>query len=63
MEDFSVTDTLVGDKPAEGFDCAIGGYFVVRYPDWAPADRYAFDWDALENEDDPFQNFPYPATC
>jgi hypothetical protein len=60
-EDFSVTSTVVGDKPAEGFEDAIGGYFVVRYPHWVPADQYAFDWYALEREDDPFQNFPYPA--
>jgi hypothetical protein len=59
-EDFSLTDTLVGDKPAEGFEHAIGNYFVVRYPDdWPLAERYDFglDWCAPE---DPFQNFPYP---
>jgi hypothetical protein len=62
-EDFSLTSTLVGDKPAEDFEYAIGGYFVVRYPtNWAPAERYAFfDWDALQTEEDPFENFPYPA--
>jgi hypothetical protein len=58
-EDFSLTDTLVGDKPAEGFEYAIGNYFVVRYPDdWPLAERYDFglDWCLPE---DPFQNFPY----
>jgi hypothetical protein len=61
-EDFSLTDTLVGDKPAEGFEHAIGNYFVVRYPDdWPLAERYDLvDWHALEGKDDPFQNFPYP---
>jgi hypothetical protein len=53
-------------RPSDRFEYAIGGYFVLRYPDdWPIAEQYDFDWDALEGNDDPFQNFPYPyaATC
>lgn len=63
-EDFSGKDTLVVSKPAAGFEYAIGGYFVVRYPtDWPQEERYDFDWHALKGEDDPFQNFLYSAKC
>jgi hypothetical protein len=62
IEDF--TDTLFVDRPQDGFKHAIGGYFLVRYPDnWPLEERYDFmtEWyTSLTMETDPFQNFPYP---
>jgi hypothetical protein len=62
-EDFSGRDALVANKPADGFEHAIGEYFVVRYPDWPQAEQYDFVWDELKGEDDPFQNFLYTGMC
>jgi hypothetical protein len=58
-EDFSVTDTVVGNDPADGFRHAIGGYFVIRYPIMPIVEHYEFNWYALQREEDPFQNYPY----
>lgn len=45
----------------DGMDSAIGQYFRVAFPGWPTADRYEFDWHALEKSDpDPFQLFQYP---
>lgn len=47
--------------PPAGYDNAIGGYFLVKFPDNLPAaDRYDFDWDTLKTQADPFDNFPFP---
>jgi hypothetical protein len=41
--------------PEGGFDTALGGYFHVKFPtDWATADRYDFNWQALQKDPDPF---------
>lgn len=56
-EDFSGVDYLVAESGAgDGYETAVGGYFRVRFPtDWPVADRYDFNWQALEQEADPFQ--------
>jgi hypothetical protein len=42
--------------PDDGFEVAIGGYFLIQFPDnWPEADRYDFDWQKLKDEPDPFQ--------
>jgi hypothetical protein len=44
----------------EGSNQTIGDYFQVEFPyDWPAEERYAFDWNTLSQEPDPFQNFPY----
>jgi hypothetical protein len=47
--------------PPAGYDNAIGGYFLVKFPDnWPTVDRYDFDWDGIKSDADPFANFPFP---
>lgn len=62
-QDFALVDhrTLSGGG-REGFDSSIGGQFEVKYPDWPLADRYKFDWQALKEEENPFQEYQYPST-
>jgi hypothetical protein len=45
----------------DGLEGAVGGYLRVKFPDtWPVAERYDFDWPALEkSQTDPFQNYPY----
>jgi hypothetical protein len=58
--DFALVDhmTLSGSKTA-GFESSIGGQFEVKYPSFPIADRYNFDWQALKEHSDPFEDFPY----
>lgn len=60
-EDFSPSAgflALQGSR--DGLEDAIGGYFRVKFPDNLPvAERYDFNWRAIENDADPFQNYPY----
>jgi len=45
----------------EGFDYAIGGYFLIKFPnDWAPEDRHSFDWRQFGKVANPIQKFLYP---
>lgn len=61
IEDFPLTEGYVGKGASHGFECAIGDYFVVRYPEWPYEERYNLkEWEMLRKEPDPFQNFPYP---
>ena len=47
--------------PPAGYDNAIGGYFLVKFPDnWPTVDRYDFDWDRIKSDADPFANFAFP---
>lgn len=59
--EFGPGDTLLAvEGPRDGMESAIGGYFRVGFPDdWPNSDRYDFDWQQLENEADPFQQFPF----
>lgn len=59
--DFSRVDYIVaGGIPADGFETAIGGYFLIRHPDdWPVGDRYDFNWQALETQTDPFQDLTF----
>ena len=46
--------------PLKEMQYAIGDYFGIKFPDdWPEEERYDFDWKKLENEEDPFQPFPY----
>ena len=60
--DFSPEDehmTFLGSR-RDGMKSGIGGYFRVKYPDNWPADeRYDFDWQKLNTNPDPFENYPY----
>ena len=60
-EDFSPSAGLLALEGSwDGLKGAIGGYFRVKFPNnWPTNHRYDFDWTALENSPDPFQNFPY----
>jgi hypothetical protein len=45
---------------ADGFEPAIGKYFLTKYPsDWPVEDRYVFDWKVGEADSNPFEPFPY----
>lgn len=59
--DFSPGDSLLSvGGPNDGMETGIGGFFRVKYPDdWPPDLRYDFDWQKLQREGDPFQNFDY----
>jgi hypothetical protein len=62
--DFSPTDDhltfTVGG--GDGMESGIGGYFRVGFPnDWPVEERYAFDWEALLGDADPFQTIDYDA--
>jgi len=53
-------DHLVFQGPGDGMESGIGGYFRVRFPDdWPLEERYAFNWQDLKNETDPFQTIDY----
>lgn len=60
-EEFSPHSSAILDQGrGDGFDTAVGGYFRVKFPDNLPdAERYDFQWPNLENETDPFVNYPY----
>ena len=45
--------------PPSGFESAIGEYFHVKFPNWPIADRYAFDWQTLKTDPNPFQRHSY----
>jgi hypothetical protein len=55
-KDFGHIDYLVASFGDEhGFiPATTGGYLLVRYPELPDADRYAFDWEKLKNDPDPF---------
>ena len=63
--DFSPSDELLsvgsyGPNARDGMKSGIGGYFRVRYPnDWPNELKYDFDWQSLQNEQDPFDKFDY----
>ena len=61
-EDFSPSaGVLALEGSWDGLEGAVGGYLRVKFPDtWPVAERYDFDWPALEkSQTDPFQNYPY----
>jgi hypothetical protein len=60
-EDFSPAERAMSwEGPNDDFESAIGGYFRIAFPnDWPLEDRYDFDWQSLESDKDPFQQFPY----
>lgn len=62
MIDFSPTGSYeVYFDLQDGYDHTIGRYFRVKFlADWAPQDRYEFDWTALNQGSlDPFQNVSF----
>jgi hypothetical protein len=59
--EFAPTDWLLTfGGPQDGMDTAIGGYFRVRFPStWPQEKRYDFNWQQLESESDPFDEYPH----
>ena len=48
------------DVPLDKFEHGIGSYFLIKFPENIPTnDRYDFNWQVLEGEADPFQDFDY----
>jgi hypothetical protein len=46
--------------PPSGYEEAIGGYFHVKFPTtWPSAEQYAFDWQLLGQNADPFQSLTF----
>lgn len=62
-ETFSGPDLLAleGTIDADGFDYGTTKNILIRPADIPPDDRYAFDWQALRAEDDPFVDYTYRA--
>jgi hypothetical protein len=60
-EEFSPGPTLLATEgPGGGMEHGIGSFFQVRFPtDWPDNDRYDFNWDKIENEEDPFQSLGF----
>jgi hypothetical protein len=60
-EDYSSGNTLLAiEGPSDGTESAIGGEFRIRFPtDWPESEKYEFDWERIEHEEDPFQCFKY----
>ena len=59
-QDFSGIDYLIADGPADGFEPAIGSYFLIMHADdWPAADRYEFDWEALKSDPNAFQQLAF----
>ncbi|MGQ0611853.1 MAG: hypothetical protein ACT4N9_12200 [Paracoccaceae bacterium] len=61
-EDFSGSPgtLLVEGSSIHKWEPAIGGIWRVDHPrDWREDERYAFDWEDLREQDDPFQKFNY----
>jgi hypothetical protein len=41
-------------------EAGIGDYMRVKFPnDWPASGRYDFDWDAIQHDQDPFQQYDY----
>jgi len=59
--DFGPGDSfLVLEGTRDGMESSIGGYFRIRYPtDWPTDQQYDFDWQKIQHEPDPFQEFDY----
>lgn len=59
--DYVPESNIVGVMgPGDGFDAALGSYFRVKFPtNIADTHRYSFNWEAMKNDPDPFQNFAY----
>lgn len=59
--DFAPGDSyLAFEESRDGMESSIGGYFRIKYPsDWPTDQQYDFDWQRLEQENDPFQEFDY----
>lgn len=58
--DFSKTDYLLAWGPSDGFEVALGNYFLVKFPDdWTAHEKYEFDWSTLSSDADPFQNLQF----
>jgi hypothetical protein len=59
--DFTPRYSVLGidDGPNDGMESGIGGYFRVKFPNWPKEERYEFDWQALQQEADPFQEIDY----
>lgn len=46
--------------PADDMESGIGNYFRVRFPEnWPVEQRYDFDWQALKEDPDPYQEIDY----
>jgi len=45
--------------PQDGLESAIGRYFRVKYPDWPNNERYAFEWQQLKNDPNPFRSLEF----
>jgi hypothetical protein len=65
-EDYSPTDKLLGMgrsysyDTGDDMDSAIGSFFRVKFPtDWPSDERYDFNWNELEDLENPFVQFQY----
>jgi hypothetical protein len=59
-EDFTGTAYWERERAADGSERTIGGYFRITFPqNWSAAEMYEYQWDAIKDEPDPFQNFDY----
>lgn len=58
--DFSTLDYMIRYDHQTDWVSAIGGYFLIKFPDdWPNDDRYDFEWNGMEMDADPFQNLVF----
>ena len=51
---------LTTRSPDDGWELAIGDYFLVSFPsNWLTTDRYEFIWNQLDADPDPFQHLTF----
>jgi hypothetical protein len=51
---------LASRSGKNGFELAIGDYFLIQFPtDWQEDEKYAFDWGILQYKTRPTTNFKY----
>lgn len=63
-KDFSSGPTLLELETGidDGFECGIGSYFKVKFPDFPGKIKYSFgyeEWLALQKSENPFEKFDY----
>jgi len=60
-DDFGQSYYVAEGGAGDDFEYAIGGYFLVKFPQsWPAGERYAFDWQQLGQQANPIQLFPIP---
>ena len=58
--DFALHDYICMENSHDGWEVAIGNYFLVKYPgDWTDEEKYDFSWIELQKESNPINEYNY----